>query len=63
MGIALTTTAAFCLWVVLWAIGLKGFDGLLVATIIVLVAATLRSLAQYLPGSSEDKSSEQTGGW
>ena len=26
MGLALTATFAFCLWVVLWAIGVKGFD-------------------------------------
>ncbi len=35
------TTFAFCLWVVLWAVGIKSFDGILVAIVIVLVGATL----------------------
>jgi hypothetical protein len=50
MGLALTTTFALCLWVVLWALGVKGFDGILLSVAIVLVAATIRSLGRFLPG-------------
>jgi hypothetical protein len=61
MGLALTTTLAFCLWVFLWALGVKGFDGILITLVIVLVAATLKSLTQFLPGASRAKGS--SGGW
>jgi hypothetical protein len=61
MGLALVTTLAFCLWVVLWAIGVKGFDGMMITLVIVLVAATLKSLTQFLPGGSRAKGS--SGGW
>jgi hypothetical protein len=50
MGLALTTTFAACLWIVLWALGVKGFDGVLLALVIVLLGATVRSLAHFLPG-------------
>jgi len=51
MGLALTSTLALCLWVVLWALGVKGFDGMLLTIVIVLIGATVRSLAKYLPGA------------
>jgi hypothetical protein len=50
MALALATTFAFCLWVVLWALGVKGFDGILVAGLIVLLAATAKSVGRHLPG-------------
>lgn len=61
MGLALTTTLAFCLWVTLWALGVKGFDGILITITIVLVAATIKSLGQFLPGASRRDGS--AGGW
>jgi len=61
MGLALVTTLAFCLWVVLWAIGVKGFDGFMITIVIVLIAGTLKSLAKFLPGASRAKGSG--GGW
>jgi len=51
MALALTTTLALCLWVTLWAVGVKGFDAIMLTAVIVLVAATLKSLAKYLPGA------------
>jgi hypothetical protein len=50
MGLALTTTFALILWIVLWANGAKSFDGFLVAMIIILLGATVRILKPYLPG-------------
>jgi len=52
MGLALTTTFAFCLWIVLWAIGIKGSDGIMLTLLIILIAATLRALTKYLPSRS-----------
>ena len=51
MGLAFTATLALCLWVVLWAVGIKGFDGILLTIVIVLIGATLKSLTKFLPGA------------
>ncbi len=61
MGLALTATLAFCLWVVLWALGVKGFDGILITLLILIVAATLKSLTQFLPGAQ--RRGGPSGGW
>ena len=61
MGLAFTATLAFCLWVFLWAIGVKGFDGMLITLLILIVAATLKSLTQFLPGAARRGGSN--GGW
>jgi len=55
MGLALVTALAFCLWVVLWALGVGGFDGFMLTVVIILVAATLKSLAHFLPGVDRPK--------
>jgi hypothetical protein len=49
MGIVLTATAGLCLWVILWAGGIKGFDGFMITIVMVLVAATVHSLLGFLP--------------
>ena len=55
MGLLLTTTAGLAAWVVLWAIGVKSFDAFLVTLALVMVAATVRIVAPFLPGNrSED---------
>jgi hypothetical protein len=50
MGLVLTVTAGLVVWVVLWALGAKGFDAFLLAGAIILVGASLKILANYLPG-------------
>ena len=45
MGLYLSTVFALVLWVVLWALGAKAFDSLMLAGIIVLVAAASRIIA------------------
>jgi hypothetical protein len=50
MGFILTVTAGLIAWIVLWALGAKGFDAFLLATVIILVGATLRIVSNYLPG-------------
>ena len=48
MGLILTVTAGLVVWIVLWALGAKGFDAFLLSTAIILVGASLRILAGYL---------------
>lgn len=50
MGLVLATTAGLIIWIVLWALGAKGFDSFMITALIVLVAATVSSLARSLPG-------------
>ena len=50
MGLILTATAGLVVWIVLWAMGSKGFDAFMLAAAITLVGATLRILSRYLPG-------------
>ena len=50
MGLILTATAALCLWIILWALNIKGFDGILIAAGMVVVAIGVRNLLPYLPG-------------
>jgi hypothetical protein len=50
MGLILTATAGLVVWIVLWALGSRGFDSFMLATAIILVGASLRILSGYLPG-------------
>jgi hypothetical protein len=50
MGLILTATAGLCLWIVLWALNVKGFDAILIAVVMVLVAILVRNLLPFLPG-------------
>ena len=50
MGFIISITAAFVVWIVLWALGWKGQDAALITVSIVVVAVTLRMASQYLPG-------------
>jgi hypothetical protein len=53
MGLALTATAAAALWIILWATGLKSFDGFLIGLGLVLVAGTVKIAAPYLSNREE----------
>jgi hypothetical protein len=50
MGLILTATAGLCLWLILWAVGVSGFDGILIAVVMVLLAIGARTLLPFLPG-------------
>jgi hypothetical protein len=54
MGLVLTVTAGLILWVVLWALGAKGFDSFMLATLIIVVGASVKIIAGYLPGRHGD---------
>jgi hypothetical protein len=50
MGLILTATAGLCLWIVLWALNVSGFDAILIAVLMVLIAIAVRNVIPYLPG-------------
>ena len=50
MGLVATFAASFVLWVVMWALGVKAFDGFWIVVGILIVAVVGRILARYVPG-------------
>jgi hypothetical protein len=50
MGLILTVTSGLVVWIVLWALGAKGFDAAMLAGAIILVGACLKIVSGYLPG-------------
>lgn len=51
MGTVLTATAGLCVWIILWALGVSGFDGILIVVGLVLIAISVRNvLPNLLPG-------------
>lgn len=50
MGLILTGTAGLCLWIILWSLNVSGFDAILIAIVMVLVAIAVRTLLPFLPG-------------
>jgi O-antigen ligase len=57
MGLLLTTIAGLVVWIVLWAIGVKSFDAFMITIAMIVVAATARVFAPYLPGNRPDEES------
>lgn len=50
MGLILTATAGLCLWIVLWALNISGFDAIMIAIVMVLLAIGVRTVLPFLPG-------------
>jgi hypothetical protein len=50
MGLTLTGAAGLCVWIVLWSLNVSGFDAILIAVVMVLVAIAVRNLLPFLPG-------------
>jgi cytochrome c biogenesis protein CcdA len=53
MGLVLTATAALCVWIILWALNISAFDGILVVAGILFIAYGLWNLLPFLPGRRE----------
>ncbi|HEY6693130.1 MAG TPA: hypothetical protein VI006_09780 [Solirubrobacteraceae bacterium] len=51
MGVLLTLIAGLVVWVVLWAMGAKGFDAMLITLLMLVVAAATRLIVPHLPGN------------
>jgi hypothetical protein len=49
MGLILTITAGLSVWIVFWALGVKGFDGFLITALMVIIAIAIRNVVRYLP--------------
>jgi hypothetical protein len=50
MGLVATVAASLVLWIVLWALGVKAFDGAWIVAGILVVAVVGRFLVRYVPG-------------
>ncbi len=50
MGVILTATVGLCIWIVLWALNVSGFDAFFAAIVMVLIAVGVRNLLPFLPG-------------
>ena len=53
MGLVLAATAALGLWIILWALNVSAFDGMLLVAGIMFIAYGLRNLLPFLPGRRE----------
>jgi hypothetical protein len=53
MGLLLTTIAGLVVWIVLWAIGVKGFDSFMLAVVMITIAAAVRIIWPLLPGNRD----------
>ena len=51
MIIVLSVAIGMILWVVLWSLGAKGFDGGMLFLLVVLFAATIKGVTDFLPGN------------
>jgi hypothetical protein len=50
MGLILTAAAGLSLWIIIWALNVSGFDAILIAIVMVLIAIGVRNLLPFLPG-------------
>jgi len=48
MGLILTVTGGLCIWIVFWALGVKGFDGFLITALMVIIAVVVRNVVASL---------------
>jgi hypothetical protein len=53
MGLVVATTFGLVIWLVMWALGVKALDSFLITVVIVLLGATARIIAPYLPGNRD----------
>jgi hypothetical protein len=51
MGLVVATTVGLVIWIVLWALGIKAIDAFMITVLLVLLGATMRIIAPYLPGN------------
>jgi hypothetical protein len=65
MALAVATTFAVILWIVLWALGVSGHDGLMLAALIVLIVGGIRALGELKPAERRGPAHPGTprGGW
>ena len=54
MGLVVVTTLGLVVWLVMWALGIKALDAFMITVLLVLVGATMRIIAPFLPGNRGD---------
>ena len=54
MGVILTLIAGLVVWIVLWALGARAFDAVLITATMLVVAAAVRVIVPYLPGNRRE---------
>jgi hypothetical protein len=54
MGLVVVTTIGLVVWLVMWALGIKALDAFMITVLLVLVGATMRIIAPFLPGNRGD---------
>jgi hypothetical protein len=55
MGLFLTLIAGLVVWIVLWAIGVKGFDSFMITILMLLIAGAAHVLTPFLPGNQRSR--------
>jgi hypothetical protein len=58
MGLLLTLITGLVIWIVLWAVGAKGFDSFMITILLVLIAAGAHIAAPFLPGNRDKPDDE-----
>jgi hypothetical protein len=53
MGLVVATTVGLVIWIVMWALGTKAVDAFMITVLLVLLGATMRIIAPYLPGNRD----------
>lgn len=53
MGLVVATTFGLVVWIVMWALGIKAFDAFLITVLVILLGATARIIAPYLPSKRD----------
>ena len=53
MGLVVVTTVGLVIWIVMWALGIKAFDAFMITVLLVVLGATARIIAPYLPGNRD----------
>ena len=53
MGLVVVTTVGLVIWLVMWALGTKAIDAFMITLLLVLVGATMRIIAPFLPGNRD----------
>ena len=51
MVIFLSALTGLVLWIVLWAIGVKGFDAFMLTMLITMIGVIIHVITPYLPGN------------
>lgn len=56
MGLIYAITSSFLLFIILWAIGIKQFDALLIATAPMILATAIWKVTTYFPNADTEAS-------